>query len=175
MTESDASSAEEDQLSTTEKDLAKLRSIVVDARQVPMSASCMVNRVEVLSLIDGIVAGLPVEIERSRTLISEQFTVHARAREQAAEIIENARNEAKEIARVSGVAREANEYAVATRAQADEEARLIRVEADMYVDGRLAEFEASLQKTSSQVVFMREQLAKRSKLDDSDVEALPSI
>jgi len=172
MTESNASSAEEDQLSTTEKDLAKLRSIVVDARQVPMSASCMVNRVEVLSLIDGIVAGLPVEIERSRTLISEQFTVHARAREQAAEIIENARNEAKEIARVSGVAREANEYAVATRAQADEEARLIRVEADMYVDGRLAEFEASLQKTSSQVVLMREQLAKRSKLDDSDVEAL---
>ena len=73
------------------------------------------------------------------------------------------------------MAREANEYAVATRAQADEEARLIRVEADMYVDGRLAEFEASLQKTSSQVVFMREQLAKRSKLDDSDVEALPSI
>ena len=65
-----------------------------------MSASCMVNRVEVLSLIDGIVAGLPVEIERSRTLISEQFTVHARAREQAAEIIENARNEANEIARV---------------------------------------------------------------------------
>jgi F0F1-type ATP synthase membrane subunit b/b' len=172
MTESNAPGAEEDQLSKTEKDLARLRSIVVDARHVPMSASCMVNRVEVLSLIDGIVAGLPEDIERSRTVISEQFTAHAHAREQAAEIIENARHEAKEIASVSGVAREANEYAVATHAQADEEARQIRVEADMYGDSRLAEFEASLQKTSSQVVLMREQLAKRSKLDDSDVEAL---
>ena len=175
MTESNAPGAEEDQLSKTEKDLARLRSIVVDARQVPMSASCMVNRVEMLSLIDGIVAGLPEEIERSRTVISEQFTAHAHAREQATEIIENARNEAKAIAGVSGVARQANEYAVAIHAQADEEARQIRMEADMYADSRLAEFEASLQKTSTQVVLMREQLAKRSKLDDSDVVALPSI
>lgn len=174
MTDNTASETDTE-LSTTEKDLAKLRGIVVDARNVPMSASCMVNRAEVLSLIDRIVAGLPEEIERSRTVINEQFTAHAHAREQAAEIIESARNEAKEIASVSGVARQANEYAEATRAQADEEARQIRVEADMYVDGRLAEFEASLQKTASQVVLMREQLAKRSKLDDSDVEALPSI
>jgi hypothetical protein len=163
------------ELSTTEKDLARLRAVVVDARNVPMSASCMVNRAEVLSLIDRVVAGLPEEIERSRTVISEQFTAHAHAREQAAEIIEDARNEAKEIASVSGVARLANEYAESTKAPADEEARQIRIEADMYVDARLAEFEASLQKTSSQVVLMREQLAKRSKLDDSDVEALPSI
>ncbi len=175
MTDINAAGTDQDLLSTTEKDLSRLRSIVVDARQVPMSASCMVNRAEVLSLIDGIVVGLPEDIERSRTVINEQFTAHAHAREQAAEIIENARNEAKEIASVSGVAREANEYALAIRAQADEEARQIRIEADMYVDGRLAEFEASLQKTSSQVVLMREQLAKRSKLDDSDVEALPSI
>jgi hypothetical protein len=175
MTETNAPGAEEDQLSKTEKDLARLRSILVDARQVPMSASCMVNRADVLSIIDGIVAGLPDEIERSRTVISEQFTAHAHAREQAAEILENARNEAKAIASVSGVAREANEYAVTTKSHADEEARQIRVEADMYVDARLAEFEASLQKTSSQVGLMREQLAKRSKLDDSDVVALPSI
>ncbi|HET7725033.1 MAG TPA: hypothetical protein VFK68_10370 [Propionibacteriaceae bacterium] len=175
MTDSKAPEADSQALSATEKDLARLRSIVVDARQVPMSASCMVNRAEVLSLIDKIVAGLPEDIERSRTVISEQFTAHAHAREQAAEILENARNEAKEIASVSGVAREANEYAALTRAQADEEARQIRIEADMYVDSRLAEFEASLQKTSTQVVLMREQLAKRSKLDDSDVEALPSI
>jgi hypothetical protein len=162
MTENNTPVAQEDQLSTTEKDLAKLRTIVAEARNVPMSASCMVNRAEVLALIDGIVAGLPVDLERSRAVISEQFTAHAHAREQAAEIIESARNEAKAIASVSGVAREANEYATTTRAQADEEARQIRIE-------------ASLQKTSSQVVLMREQLAKRSKLDDSDVVALPSI
>lgn len=164
-----------DKFSQTERKLASLRAVVVDARNVPMSASCMVNRVDVLALIDEIVAGLPAEIERSRTVISEQFTAHAHARERAAEIIEHARNEAKEIAGVSGVAREANEYAAAIKAQADHEAHQIRVEADMFVDARLAEFEASLQKTASQVVVMREQLSKRSKLDESDVQALPSI
>lgn len=165
----------EPELSSTEMDLALLRSIIVDARNVPMSASCMVNRGEVLGLIDRIISDLPAEIERSRTVINEQFSAHAQAREQAAEIIENARIEAKEIAGVSGVAREAEEYATSIRAQAEEEAQQIRVEADMYVDGRLAEFEASLQKTSGQVVLMREQLAKRSNLDDGDVDALPSI
>lgn len=164
-----------DKVSQTERKLASLRAVVVDARNVPMSASCMVNRADVLSLIDEIVAGLPAEIERSRTVISEQFAAHAHARERAAEIIEHARNEAKEIAGVSGVAREANEYAAAIRAQADDEAHQIRVEADMFVDARLAEFEASLQKTASQVVVMREQLSKRSKLDESDVQALPNI
>lgn len=164
-----------DKVSQTERKLASLRAVVVEARNVPMSASCMVNRAEVLALIDQIVAGLPAEIERSRTVISEQFMAHAHAREQAAEIIAQARNEAKEIAGVSGVAREANEYAAAIRAQADEEAHQMRVESDMYVDARLAEFEASLQKTVSQVVVMREQLSKRSKLDESDVQALPSI
>jgi hypothetical protein len=166
---------EADKVSQTERKLASLRAVVVDARNVPMSASCMVNRADVLALIDEIVAGLPAEIERSRTVISEQFSAHAHAREQAAEIIEQARNEAKEIAGVSGVAREANEYAAAIKAQADDEAHQIRVESDMYVDARLAEFEASLQKTASQVVLMREQLSKRSKLDESDVQALPSI
>jgi hypothetical protein len=166
---------EADKVSQTERKLASLRAVVVDARNVPMSASCMVNRADVLALIDEIVAGLPAEIERSRTVISEQFSAHAHAREQAAEIIEQARNEAKEIAGVSGVAREAIEYAAAIKAQADDEAHQIRVESDMYVDARLAEFEASLQKTASQVVLMREQLSKRSKLDESDVQALPSI
>lgn len=176
MTETNHAPADDaDKVSQTERKLASLRGVVVDARNVPMSASCMVNRAEILSLIDEIVAGLPGEIERSKTVISEQFTAHAQAREHAAEIIEHARKEATEIAGVSGVAREANEYATAIRAQADEDAHQIRVEADMYVDARLAEFEASLQKTASQVVVMREQLSKRSKLDESDVQALPSI
>ncbi len=170
-----APAADAGEVSETEARLARLRAVVVDARQVPMSASCMVNRAEVVAMIDAIVAGLPEEIERSRTVISEQFTAHAHAREQAAQIIEQARTEAKEIAGVSGVAREANEYAAATRHQADDEARQIRIEADTYVDSRLAEFEASLQKTASQVVLMREQLSKRSKLDETDVQALPSI
>lgn len=176
MTETNpAPAADADKVSETEARLARLRAILVEARQVPMSASCMVNRAEVVALIDTIVAGLPDEIERSRTVISEQYTAHAHAREQAAEILEQARNEAKEIAGVSGVAREANEYATATKAQADDEARQIRIEGDMYVDARLAEFEASLQKTASQVVAMREQLSKRSRLDETDVQALPSI
>lgn len=159
----------------TVKRLQALRQIVVEARNVPMSASCMINRTEVLELIDEVIGDLPADLERSRTVITEQYTANAQAREQAAEIIEQAREEARQLVSVSQVAAKAEEYASATRATAEEEATGLRVEVDAYVDARLAEFEASLQKTIGQVTTMRERLSQRSGLDESDVEALPAI
>ena len=53
------------------------------------------------------------------------------------------------------------------------EAEALRREADAYVDTRIATFEASLQKTMGQVRTMRERLASRSSLDDSNTQMLP--
>ena len=155
--------------------LRRLRQMVEEARTVPMSASCMVNRAEMLALIDEVVADLPRDLELSRSVITEQYTAHASARERAAEIIEHARAEAQQLVSVSQVAALANAFAAEARRVAQEEAEQIKVEADMYVDTRLAEFEASLQKTIGQVTTMRQRLSQRSGLDASDTQALPAI
>ncbi len=159
----------------TQTRLARLRKMVVDARNVPMSASCMLNRSEVLALIDEIVAGLPQELEKSKTLITEQFAAHAQARQHADEVIERARQEARKIASMSEVARLADDHAVSVRSAAADDARQIKIEADAYIDSRLADFEASLQRTVGQIATMRQRLAARSHLDDSSVEALPKL
>ena len=48
MTDTNPAQADDaDKVSQTERKLASLRAVVVDARNVPMSASCMVNRAEI--------------------------------------------------------------------------------------------------------------------------------
>ena len=130
---------------------------------------------EVLALIDEAVAGLPRELDDSRRVISERYASNATVREQAEQILANARAEARELASMSSVARLADEQAETMRDQAAKDAIALRVEADRYIDTRLAEFEAELQKTQGQLKTMRARLAARSHLDRSDATALPNL
>ncbi len=155
--------------------LARIRALVAEAKNVPMSASCMVNRAQLLALVDEAVAALPAELTDSRAVIAERYTSNAAVREQAEQILSNARSEARELASMSSVARLAEEQAETVRDQAAKDAIGLRVEADRYIDTRLAEFEAELQRTQGQVKTMRTRLSARSYLDATDVQALPNI
>ncbi len=155
--------------------LNRIRTLVQEAKSVPMSASCMLNRAQVLAMVDEAVAALPKELTDSRAVIAERYSSNAHVREQAEQILANARAEARELASMSSVARLADEQAEAVRDQAAKDAIALRVEADRYIDTRLAEFEAELQKTQGQLKTMRARLAARSRLDASEVEALPNI
>ncbi len=155
--------------------LTRIRAMVEQAKPVPMSASCMVNRAQLLALVDEAITGLPKELEHSRAVIAERYANNASVREQAEQILENARAEAREIASVSAVARLADEQAAQVRGQAAQEATALRVEADKYIDTRLAEFEAELIRTQGQIKTMRTRLAARSHLDHPEAEALPDI
>ncbi len=155
--------------------LKRIRTLVAEAKAVPMSASCMVNRAQLLALIDDATRVLPKDLTDSRAVIAERYTSNAAVREQAEQILANARAEARELASMSAVARLADEQAESVRDQAAQDAIALRVEADRYIDARLAAFEAELQKTQGQLKTMRTRLAARSHLDESDVEALPDI
>ena len=48
---------------TAEEKLAQLRELILNARAMPMSASCVINRGDVLAAIDDVIANLPDEIE----------------------------------------------------------------------------------------------------------------
>ncbi len=155
--------------------LTRIRALVFEAKSVPMSASCMVNRSQLLGLVDEAIAALPKELTDSRTVMAERYSSNAAVREQAEQILSSARAEARELASMSSVARLADEQAEALRDQAAKDAIALRVEADRYIDTRLAEFEAELQKTQGQLKTMRTRLAARSHLDGAEAEALPSI
>src|ERR687889_223663 len=54
---------------TTEEKLAYLRELVLNARAMPMSASCVINRGDVLTAIDDVIDNLPDEIADAQAVL----------------------------------------------------------------------------------------------------------
>jgi len=133
--------------------LSTLRDLVQNAKAVPMSASCMVNRSETLALVDRAMEALV----------------------EAAQIIKAAEEKAVFLAGSTPVMEAAKAKAAELERRSIAEAEALRREADAYVDSRIASFEAALQKTMGQVKTMRARLATRSLLDDSETTALPRL
>ena len=130
-----------------EQMVGDLVQIVETAKAVPMSASCVINRAEVLEILHELAAGVSEELAESRRLVAEREEVIAQARRDAADHIEAARRERGSMLSGTEVGREAERI----RGAALEEARRIREDADNYVDDKLANFEVVLTKTLSAV------------------------
>ncbi|MDR1388069.1 MAG: hypothetical protein LBJ44_10915 [Propionibacteriaceae bacterium] len=146
----------------TEQRLQELRRQIIQARSVPMSASCMVNREDTLEAIDRIGSSLTGDLE-------EYAASHQSSdQQQAAEIIAAARAEAATILSQTEIVRAADTEAAQMLARARAESEELLVEADRYVETRLAAFEAELQVTMSRVRTMRERLLDRSNLGEGD-------
>jgi hypothetical protein len=129
----------------------------------------MVNRDDTMEAIDRVINGLTSDF--SQFAASQQTGDEQRA----AEIIAAARAEAATIISQTEIARAAEVQAAQILARARAESEELLVEADRYVETRLAAFEAELQVTTSRVATMRQRLLDRSHLGDvqtPDGEAL---
>jgi vacuolar-type H+-ATPase subunit H len=158
--------------------LAELRRAVEDARAMPMSASCMVNRAEVLSLIDGVAAALPDDLSKADSLLGDRDTVIDMGRREAERLVERARDEQRRLVSQTEVAKEAEEEAGRILAAAQKQAEDVRAEADDYVDGKLANFEVVLTKTLHAVGRGRERMrGMRSDLEEglAGLDDLPPL
>lgn len=159
----------------TKNVLAQLRDLVTSAKAVPMSASCMVNRADLLDLIDRAGVALSTDVGEAQRVTATSLETLERAQEEAAQIIASAEEKANFLAGQTQVMELARRKATQLEAKALADSDALRREADAYVDARIASFEASLQRTMSQVRTMRDRLASRSSLDDTSTQALPRL
>jgi regulator of protease activity HflC (stomatin/prohibitin superfamily) len=150
---------------SAEEILAKLRELILQARSMPMSASCVVNRTEVLRAIDDVVLHLPEEFAEAQRVIDQAQARIAEGEAEAARIVAEARSTVSRLAEDSEVVRAAEAMAASLKADAEAEAAALRRETDVFIDARMASFESVLHKTSSQVRTARLRLSERSSLD----------
>jgi F0F1-type ATP synthase membrane subunit b/b' len=150
---------------TAEAKLAALRQTILSARSMPMSASCVVNRNDILSAIDNVIDHLPDEIAEAQEVIDSSKARVAEGQEQADQILAQARESAAKMAEETEVMKTAEEMAAKIRSEAEEEAAALRRETDIFIDSRMASFESVLHKTLSQVSTARQRLVQRSDLD----------
>ncbi len=152
---------------TAEGKLAQLRELIANARAMPMSASCVINRGEVLAAIDDAIQGLPDEIAAAQSIIDRSESKIAEGETEAGRILREAQEHAAELAHSSEIVRVAEEVAAKIRADAEADAAALRRETDVFIDSRMASFESVLHKTSSQIKTARGRLAERSGLDQA--------
>jgi F0F1-type ATP synthase membrane subunit b/b' len=157
---------------TAEDKLAYLRELILNARAMPMSASCVINRGEVLAAIDDVIANLPDEIADAQQVIDMAAFKIAEGEAEAGRIMADARDHAANLAQHSEVVRVAEQLAAQMRTEADTEAAALRRETDEFIDARMASFESVLHKTVSQVRTARARLSERSGLDAGDTMKL---
>lgn len=151
--------------------VAQLRRAVAEARALPMSASAVVNRAEMLDLISQLEAELPVAFASSHKVVSERDDLVSQARREAAEIIAAAKDERERILSDTEVYQVAKAEADKERSAAERECEGLRRDTDDYVDMRLANLEVTLTKTLEAVSRGRDRLRERSDLDPSTLDA----
>ncbi len=144
--------------------LDALEQAVSSARAMPMSASVLVSRAELLDLVAQARTALPAQLGRADEVLSAADAERAAARADAERIEAAARRRAAELVEQESVVAQAVDRAAEIVREAEETARGLRRDADDYCDRRLADFEIDLGKVLSQVQAGRAKLADR--LDD---------
>lgn len=141
--------------------LDKLEQLIAEAKPLPMSASIRVNRADVDALVGEIRASVPDEVKQARWVVKERDDVLARARAEADALMVMAQQERGNLVEDTEIVEAARGEAQRIVADAKEDARRLRLEADDYVDAQLAKFEILLQKTLATVERGRENLRGR--------------
>ena len=153
--------------------LNQIAATVRGAKAMPMSASCLVNRSEMLEALERLRDVLPASLDHADALLSDRDAVLTSGREEAERLLEVARVEREQLLEESEVLRAARERAAEVAAQARAEETRLLADADDYVDRKLGEFEVVLGQLGSQVKNGRERLAARRAADLARPDGLP--
>jgi hypothetical protein len=143
------------------EELAAVIDEIRAAKPVPFSTSAMVNRKDLVERLEEVRDNIPLEIKRAAGVVADRQDVLAQSREEAEAILRAARIEREELLARTEIVRAAGYEADRIIQEAKVRAQEIRMEAEDYVDAKLANFEIVLQKTLAAVARGRESLRGR--------------
>lgn len=143
----------------TEPLLRRAADLIASARPMPLSSSVMINKDEVLELVDEAIAQLPEELRAARWLLKEREEFLAKVRREGDEILEAARAKAERMVQRTEVVKAAETRGRHIIDSAEAEARRLRHECEDFCDQKLASFEIVLDRTLKLVAAGREKLA----------------
>lgn len=160
--------------------IAELEALIEEiknAKNVPFSASAMVDRKSLLDKLEAIRQSTPEEVKQARWLMRDREELLSRSQKEAERVVAEAQAERDRLVARTEIVAAANREADKIIEEAKGRAREIRMEAEDYVDAKLASFEVALQKTLAAVEKGRESLRGRldlaAKEAEDEAEQLP--
>lgn len=138
--------------------LEELQVLIEEAKTVPLSSSAVVNREEILDLLAHLKQEIPDEVRQARWMSRDRAELLERARKEAQRIVAEAQEQRDRLLSRTQIVHAANREGERIVDEATDRAAKIRLEAEDYVDQKLAAFEILLHKTLATVARGREQL-----------------
>jgi F0F1-type ATP synthase membrane subunit b/b' len=132
--------------------------LIEEARGVPLSASCVVHRGEILEILDGAREALPQDLYRAEDIIAQREKLIEEGRSSSEKMIASAREEVAQMIEQTSIVQAARDEAQRILDDARALAADERAEVESYIDGRLATLEVILNKTMDAVARGRERL-----------------
>ena len=144
--------------SDVEHMMRRLHELVASARPMPLSTSVMVNRDEVLDLIDETIERLPDELRAARWLLKEREEYLAKVKREGEDILDQARTRAERMVQRTEVVKASEARARKIVDAATDEAAQLKNEVEDFCDQKLASFEIVLERTMKMVGAGRQKL-----------------
>ncbi len=132
---------------------------VEEARSVPLSASCVIHRGEMLDLLESVKASFPNDLAKAITILRQQSEILEEANLQADSIIGQARDEVARLVEQTAIVTAAKKESQRILADATAEGKRDKEEIEAYIDSRLANLEVILTKTLDVISRGRDKLA----------------
>jgi F0F1-type ATP synthase membrane subunit b/b' len=132
--------------------------MVEEARSVPLSASCVVHRGEMLEILEGAREYLPSDLHQAEQIIADRDQIIEDGRVSAESMIATAREDVARMVEQTAIVQSARDEAQRILDEARDIAAQEREEVEAYIDGRLATLEVILNKTMEAVARGRERL-----------------
>ncbi len=132
--------------------------LIEEARSVPLSASCVVHRGEILEVLEGARDILPTDLFEAEKIIADRDQIIEEGRSSAESMIATAREDVARMVEQTAIVQSARDEAQRILDDARDIAAQEREEVEAYIDGRLATLEVILNKTMEAVARGRERL-----------------
>jgi hypothetical protein len=151
--------------------LKRVLDTIATARPMPLSASVMINRDEVVEMLEEAIARLPDELRAARWLLKEREEFLGKVRREGDDILEQARTRAERMVQRTEVVKAADARARQIVDRADDQARRMRLECEDFCDQKLASFEIVLERTQKLVAAGRTKLQGKPVVESADEPA----
>ena len=153
--------------------LRRVVELLEAARPMPLSTSVMIQKDEILDLLEEALQRLPQELREARFLLKERQEFLAKAQQEADDIIDEARSASARMVERTEVVKGAEQRARQIVDEAAADARRMQHEVEDFADQRLAAFEASLEKIQVTVEAARGKLQATPKPEPEPVDDDP--
>ncbi len=144
--------------------------LIEQARPMPLSTSSMINKDEVLELLQQAVDSMPDELRAARWLLKEREDFLAKVRREGDDILEQSQTQAGRMVERTEVVRSAEKRARQIIDAAEADATRLRLQTEDFCDQKLGSFENVLERTMQVVQQGRSKLQRNPLAESGQID-----